>query len=758
MDRSDCNDSAFIGKSVKNHSIEPNIETMTKIETLRAKLPFPLKRLADLAYNYWWSWTTDRISLFQSIAPDEWQRCGRNAVALLESASYVRLTQMAKDPSYIKRVKALAEQFDKYMNEKDTWSSQVAPQITRDRPVAYFCAEFGVHESLPVYSGGLGILAGDHLKSASDLGIPLVAVGLCYRQGYFNQQLSRAGWQEEKYFDNPFDRMPLELIKDDRGEAVTIEVEIRQRMVKAQIWLAKVGRVNLYLLDTDRPDNDSIDRWLTGHLYGGNQETRIAQEVLLGIGGVRALTKLGIHPSVCHLNEGHAAFCTLEIAREEIQKTGKSFYDIEATVRDRCVFTTHTPVPAGHDVFSPDLMDSYFAHYWPSLGLSREQFLSLGARRLGDPWEPFGMTVLALRLTRAANGVSALHGEVSRKMWNILYPDKAEAQVPIGHITNGVHARTWTAPLMSDLYSEYLGADWSTHIADTAIWEKIEQVPDEEIWWRHQTLKERLIAHTRHRIKQSRQNRGEEQYRIDSADNLLDPDILTIGFARRFSPYKRGDLLLRDAERALRIFGNTERPVQIIFAGKAHPHDEEGKRIIQRLMDWCRQEKIINRVALIENYDIYTGQKLVQGVDVWLNNPRRPLEASGTSGQKVCFNGGINCSVLDGWWCEGYKADANGKGINGWAIGEDAHTSDQELQDKIDSESLYRLLEEEIVPLYYDRDANGIPHNWIKVMKASIKTNSPAFNTDRMLADYVAQLYAPGTTVKPAEIRASVSV
>ncbi|MBW4574212.1 MAG: alpha-glucan family phosphorylase [Aphanothece sp. CMT-3BRIN-NPC111] len=729
---------------------------MTTIETLRAKLPFPLKRLADLAYNYWWSWTNDRISLFRNIDPEQWHQLKHNPVAVLESTSYVRLTQLANDPVYIKRVKALAQEFDNYMAQTDTWASKVAPQISKSNPIAYFCAEFGIHESLPIYSGGLGILAGDHLKSASDLGVPLVGVGLLYRQGYFHQQLNRYGWQEENYDNNLFEQMALEPVKNEQGEPITIELEIRQRIVKAQIWLVRVGRVNLYLLDTDRHDNDPVDRWLTGHLYGGNQDTRIAQEVLLGIGGVRALQAVGINPSVCHMNEGHAAFCTLEIAREEIKRTGKSFYDVEASVRDRCVFTTHTPVPAGHDVFSSDLMDSYFAHYWPSLGLSREQFLALGARRLGDPWEPFGMTVLALRMCRAANGVSKLHGEVSRKMWNILYPERPEDKVPIGYITNGVHAPTWTAPLMADLYSEYLGDDWATNVADPQTWAKVDDIPDQEIWWRHQVLKERLIAHTRSKVKTARANRGEEQHRIDAADQLLDPNVLTIGFARRFSPYKRGDLLLRDAERALRIFGNAERPVQIIFAGKAHPHDEEGKRIIQRLMEWCKHQSIFSRVALIENYDIYTGQKLVQGVDVWLNNPRRPLEASGTSGEKVCFNGGINCSVLDGWWCEGYQAGADGKGINGWAIGEDAHTSDQELQDRIDSESLYQLLEEEIVPLYYDQDANGIPHRWIQMMKTSIKTNAPLFNTDRMVADYVTQMYAPGCSAGAKPILASV--
>jgi starch phosphorylase len=715
-------------------------------DSLRARLPVSLNRLADIAYNYWWCWTPDMISLFQSINPDEWERCGHNPVLLLEAVSYDRLTQLTCDPNYMSRVKALSEQFDRYVNSSDTWSSRVAPQITKEHPIAYFCAEFGLHESLPIYSGGLGILAGDHLKSASDLGVPMVGVGLLYRQGYFHQRLNRSGWQEDYYTDNPFHRLPMELLKNEQGEPITFQVQVRHRMVHVQLWKVQVGRVSLYLMDTDREDNDPIDRWLTGHLYGGNQETRIAQEVVLGIGGVRALQTLGIEPSVYHLNEGHAAFCLLEVCRLEIEKTGKSFYDIEKSVRDRCVFTTHTPVPAGHDVFSADLMDSFFANYWGQLGLERQQFLSLGARRLGDPWEPFGMTVLALRLCRSANGVSELHGQVSRKMWTVLYPDKSEDNVPIGYITNGVHASTWTSPMMADLFRQYLGDDWATKAIDPDTWAKVDEIPDEEFWWRHQILKGRLVAHTRQKVRSSRQNRGEDWSHVEAANHLLDPTILTIGFARRFSPYKRGDLLLRDAERALKIFSNQDRPVQIIFSGKAHPADEEGKRIIQRIIEWCRAHGIVNdRVAFIEDYDMHTARKLVQGVDVWLNNPRRPLEASGTSGQKVCFNGGLNCSVLDGWWCEGYQADASGKGLNGWAIGEDAHTSDQALQDKIDSESLYRLIEEEIAPLYYDRGEDGIPHGWIRMMKHSIKTNCLAFNTHRMIADYVAQVYAPGT-------------
>lgn len=722
-----------------------NMISVSPVDRLREALPTSLNRLADLAYNYWWCWQPDLISLLQSIDPHLWELCAHNPVKLLSTVSYNRLSQLTIDPLFCDRLQEIAHRFDRYMAASDTWSSRVAPQISKQHPVAYFCAEFGLHESLQVYSGGLGILAGDHLKSAADLGVPLVGVGLLYKQGYFRQRLNLHGWQEDYYVDNHFGELPLELVTDAQGHPIVVELQVRHRMVKIQVWQVRVGRVNLYLMDTDREDNDPIDRWLTGHLYGGNQETRIAQEVVLGIGGVRILQAIGIDPGIYHLNEGHAAFCLLEVARLEMERSGKPFYDIEAAVRNRCVFTTHTPVPAGHDVFSADLMDSFFAHYWGQLQLSREQFLALGARRLGDPWEPFGMTVLALRLCRAANGVSELHGHVSRQMWHVLYPERSEDNVPIGYITNGVHASTWTAALMADLFQKYLGEDWQMRAVDPKMWELVDQIPDEEIWARHLALKKRLVAHSRLKVKQSREGRGESHEYIAAAAQLLDPKVLTIGFARRFSPYKRGDLLLRDPERAFRIFTNHDRPVQIIFSGKAHPADEEGKRIIQRLMEWCRQPELAKRVAFIEDYDMHTARKLVQGVDIWLNNPRRPLEASGTSGQKVCFNGGINCSVLDGWWCEGYKADANGKGLNGWAIGEDAHTSDQNLQDQIDSSALYQLLEEEITPIYYDQDANGVSHGWVKIMKESIKTNSPAFNTHRMIADYVTQIYAPGT-------------
>jgi len=728
---------------------------MNPITQLKAKLPSPLRRLADLAYNYWWSWTPERMSLFSTVDPTIWQNCNHNPVALLESVAHERLSQIAEDPQYLKRLQMLAHQFDVYLRDHSTWGSRVAPDLSAEEPVAYFCIEYGLHESLPIYCGGLGVLAGDYLKSASDLGVPTVGVGLLYKQGYVGQHLNRSGWQADFYRDNDFEHMPLELVRDEYGQPVTVKVTVRQRTVRLQVWKARVGRADLYLLDADRPDNDPIDRRLTGQLYGGTRETRIAQEILLGVGGVQMLHVLEIEPSIYHINEGHPAFALLEVARLEMDYSGQSFHEVESWVRDRAIFTTHTPVPDGNNVFSADMMDSFFGHYWPQLGLSREEFLNLGARRFGDPWEPFNMTVLALRMTRQANGVSVRHGEVSRQMWQILYPDKTEEQVPIGHVTNGVHARSWTAPLMADLYSQHLGADWSLHLSDRDRWSKVDAMPDRELWRRHCILKERLIAYTRAKVLASRLARGEAADDIAAVDQLLDPNVLTLGFARRFSPYKRGALLFKDLQRAIRIFSNARRPIQIVFAGKARPGDDEGKRIIQRLMEWCRHPALRDRVAFIEDYDMYTSELMVHGVDVWLNTPRRPTEASGTSGQKAALNGVVNCSVLDGWWCEGYQPGRAGKPGNGWVIGEDLDTSDQEMQDHVDAESLYVLLERDIAPLFYERDRSGIPHKWVAMMKASIRTIAPLFNSDRMVAEYVTRAYLQETAPELASVVAS---
>jgi len=734
---------------------------MNPITQLKAKLPSPLRRLADLAYNYWWSWTPDRMSLFSTIEPTVWQNCYHNPVALLEAVSYERLSQIAENPDYLKRLQILANHFDAYMRERSTWGSRVAPHLTPEEPVAYFCMEYGIHESLYTYCGGLGVLAGDYLKSASDLGVPMVGVGLLYKQGYVCQRLNRSGWQEDFYRDNDFEHMPLELVRDEYGQPVTVKVTVRQRTVRVQAWKARVGRIDLYLLDADRPDNDPIDRKLTGQLYGGNRETRLAQQILLGIGGGQVLHALEIEPAVYHINEGSSAFALLEVVRQEMEYAGSTFSEAQEWVRDRSVFTSHTPVSDGHNAFSADMMDSFFGHYWPQLELEREEFLNLGARRIGDPWEPFSLSVLALRMTRQANAVSRRHGEVSREMWQILYPERSEAEVPIGYVTNGAHLSSWTAPLLVDLYSQYLGKNWAQlhfnstnlwnnvelHLASQEIWKNVDAIPERELWRRHCILKERLIAYTRAQVLASRLERKEAKDDIMAVERLLDPNVLTLGFARRFSPYKRGALIFKDLQRAIRIFSNARRPIQIVFAGKARPGDDEGKRIIQRLMEWCQHPALRDRVAFIEDYDMFTAKLMVHGVDVWLNTPRRPTEACGTSGQKAAFNGVINLSVADGWWCEAHQPGRAGQSGNGWAIGEDIDTSDQEHQDQIDADSLYTLLEREIAPVFYDRDRHGIPHKWIAMMKASIRTNAPNFNSDRMVAEYVMGSYLDETRV-----------
>lgn len=720
-----------------------NQDSLSSIARLRAKLPHPLHSLADLAFNFWWSWSHEGLSLFRDV-DDKWEEYRRNPVKLLDTVSQERLAQLATEPDYCKRVEGLVARFEQYMQATDTWASRVAPEISLQQPVAYFCIEYGFGPCLPTYSGGLGILAADHIKSASDLGLPLVGVGLLYRHGYFRQSLNAQGWQEENYLDYQFEELPLELCKDEQGETLIITVQIGDLQVAAQIWQLQVGRVKVYLLDTDREGNAPLDRRLTGTLYGSGQETRIAQEYLLGIGGVRALQRLGIEPQIYHLNEGHAAFAMLEVARLEMERTGKSFDEVKETVRRKGVFTTHTPVPAGHDTFSLEQMEHYFDHYWPQLNLEQQEFIDLG-NHSEDFGEPFNMTVLALRLCRAANGVSRLNGEVCREMWSVLYPDRPVEQVPIGYITNGVHARTWTAPLMADLYAKYLDSDWASHMTDTQMWDSVDKIPARELWWCHVHLKESLVAYTRAQVQQARANRGESAQVIAAAERLLDPKVLTLGFARRFSAYKRGYLIIQDPERARALLGNPDRPVQMIFAGKAHPADEESKHIIQQLIEWSRHSDIQDRMVFLEDYDMHIAEKLIQGVDVWLNTPRRLQEASGTSGQKAGFNGGLNCSILDGWWYEAYQTGLNGKGLNGWAIG-DGRDDELEAQDQRDAQILYQLLESEIIPCYYDQDDEEIPRRWIEMIKASIKTIAPYFNTDRMVAEYVSQMYLPSST------------
>jgi len=702
------------------------------------KLPSSLRALERLSWNYWWSWSADGANVFRDLDPDIWEQYEQSPRQLLSRTSEYRLTQMSTDPAYVERVRRLAEEFDSYMSQGQGWlPASGTTGASVDHPVAYFCAEYGVHNSLPLYSGGLGILAGDHLKSASDLGLPLVAIGLLYHYGYFRQRLRRDGWQEEYYGETFPSELPLTLVKDEEGNTQSVEVSIRERNVRAQIWRAQVGRVPLYLLDTNIPANDETDRWVTGHLYGGDRETRIVQEMLLGIGGVRLLRQLNIEPHVFHLNEGHSAFLTLELSRALIKEKSLSFAEAAALVRQRCVFTTHTPVAAGNDEFEPSLVKSAFGDDYPGeLGLDLDEFIALGRIDPEEATEPFGLTPLAIRMCRSTNGVSRKHGEVSRALWRRLFPGSTVDEVPITHVTNGVHAPTWVAPLIRSLFEKYVGPNWTEALLDRNRWEQgIGKIPAEELWGAHQLLKQCLISFIRYRSFQARLGRGESMEYTESARRVFDPQTLTIGFARRAAAYKRWSLLLTDPNRLLRIINSETRPVQFVFAGKAHPQDQQAKLILQQIAQWKYDPLVRNRAVFLQDYDQEIARHLVHSVDVWLNVPRRPLEASGTSGEKVAINGGLNFSILDGWWLEGYD------GANGFAIGEGDNKEGMDV-DAADAESLYQVLEEELIPLYYDRDAAGMPHRWVEMMRRSIQTLVPDFNSDRMVADYAEKIYS----------------
>jgi glycogen phosphorylase len=712
------------------------------------ELPETITALERLSWNYWWSWAADGAGVFRDLDPQLWEDCENNPRCLLSEVTELRLLKMATEPSYIERVERLAARFDRYVGAEDrTWAEGHAPAITRDEPVAYFCAEFGVHNSLQLYSGGLGILAGDHLKSASDLGLPLVAVGLLYHYGYFRQRLRRDGWQEEHYGKIDPDKLPMRRVLDPAtGEPVRLRLEVRGREVTLQAWRVSVGRVELYLLDSNLPENSETDRLITGHLYGGDRETRCVQEIVLGVGGVRLLGRLGVRPRVFHLNEGHSAFLTLELARELIGG-GRDFATAAAEVRSRCVFTTHTPVAAGHDEFVPELVEHCLGRgFIDALGLTDAEFHDLGRVEPGNERELFGLTPLALKMCRSTNGVSRKHGEVSRELWVKAFPGRASAGVPISSITNGVHAPTWVAPLVRQLYEKYVAPDWDARECDAELWARgVERMPDAELWHAHLLLKQRLVAFLRHRLLHARLQQGESLEQAQAARGLLDPEALTIGFARRVAAYKRWGLLLSDAERLLRLVTDERRPVQFVFAGKAHPQDQGAKMILQQLERWKDNPRVVRRAVFVQDYDQEVARQLVQSVDVWMNVPRRPLEASGTSGEKVAMNGGLNLSVLDGWWLEGYD------GQNGWAVGRhpgaDAEADDgaDAAEDAADADSLYRLLEVEVVPAYYDgRDARGVPLRWVRMMKHAIRTLVPAFNSDRMVQDYVRQVYLGG--------------
>ncbi len=702
----------------------------------KRELPAPIRDLETISENFYWSWTPGGAELFRDLSPTLWEKVEQNPRELLQKMRGLRLWQKATDEDYVAKVKRFAERQAEYLYEQP----QDFGKISAEHPVAYFCAEYGVHNSLPNYSGGLGILAGDHLKSASDLNMPLVAVGLFYRNGYFRQKIAHNGWQEERYQDLFKSELALTPVVDADGDRIEVMVHIRGREVFAQAWLARVGRIKLYLLDTNIERNEEIDRYITGHLYGGDSETRVVQEKVLGIGGVRLLRKLEIEPSVYHLNEGHSAFLTLELAREFLEKNAnENFDEARETVREKCVFTTHTPVAAGNDVFSPDLIKACFDEkFIEGLKLSKDDFFALGRAVEADEKEWFGMTPLAIKMARSANGVSEKHGEVSRELWLKMFPEGTKPEdVPITHVTNGVHAPTWIAPVLKNLYDKQIGENWTEILRDENDWtEAVEKIPDAEIWKAHCTLKNLLIAFIRQRTYSKDTGLHDTINEHDDTDKLLDANYLTIGFARRVATYKRWNLLMTDLERLLKLVDDKNRPVQFVFAGKAHPQDRGGKQLLQNLMSINHDSNWQNRAVFIEDYDQEVARYLVQGVDVWMNVPRRPMEASGTSGQKSAMNGGLNFSVLDGWWIEGYNE------INGFSIGDLSDGSDEEM-DKQDAASLYEVLENEIVPAYYEKDENDLPAEWIRRMKNALATLTPQFSSDRMVKDYFEKIYLP---------------
>ena len=717
--------------------VQAGEEVERRIAPRERRLPEPLRPLGRLAWNYWWSWAADGAAVFRDLDPAVWEECEHNPRRLLAEVAEFRLMQMATDPVYAERVSLLAARFDEYITDRRTWESHTDKRITREHPIAYFCAEYGIHNSLPLYSGGLGMLAGDHLKSASDLRLPLVAVGLLYRYGYFRQRLRRDGWQEEHYGETHPSVLPIQQVRDESNEPVMIEVVMRGRKVRAQAWRVDVGRIPLYLLDTNIPENEETDRLVTGHLYGGDRETRIVQEMMLGIGGVRLLRRLQIEPQVFHLNEGHSAFLTLELAREIRQAAGVSFDVAAERVRERCVFTTHTPVAAGNDEFIIPLVEKTFgSSYEEHLGLTHEEFINLGRVTPSDEDELYGLTPLAIKMCRSTNGVSKKHGEVSRALWQKMWPERAVDEIPITSVTNGVHAPTWVAPLIRALYEKHLGMNWAEIALDAEQWKRgVEKISDEELWHAHLLLKQRLVAFVRHRSFHARLNNNESMEYTESARTMFDADALTIGFARRVAAYKRWSLLLTDPHRLLRLINNEQRPLQFVFAGKAHPQDQGAKFILQQLARWKYDPLVRHRAVFLQDYDQEIARQLVQSVDVWMNVPRRPLEASGTSGEKVAMNGGLNLSILDGWWIEGYD------GTNGFAIGDEREGNAAGDVDEADAESLYRMLEQKVLPTYYERDSRGIPRRWVTMMKRSIETLVPAFNSDRMVEEYARRIY-----------------
>ena len=694
-------------------------------------LPERISRLGDLAYNLEWSWDNRSRLLFKRLDPDLWRNAQHNPVKLLNEIGSPRVQHAAEDPDFLREYDATIKRMTRN-GHSPRWFPKQFPELA-GKTIAYFSAEFGIHTSLPIYSGGLGILAGDHCKESADLGIPLIGTGFVYPQGYFHQRLRSDGWQEDIYEELKRVDAPIECAAPNGQRRLVVELKVGSLHVFVEVWKVSLGSVPLYLMDTEVEENSPADKELTARLYGGDKDHRIRQEIVLGIGGVRVLRALGLHPAVFHANEGHTSFMILERIRELVLG-GLKFTEAAENVQATTVFTTHTPVAAGHDAFPFEMMDRHFSGYWDELGLTRQEFMDLGAYE-----GSFNMTVLALRMARWKNAVSELHGRVTRRMWQNIWPDH-EDSIPITHVTNGVHAPTWIATELAQLFDNYLGPEWVERHDDVSFWNRVLEIPDEEFWNVHLTLKRKLLTFARERARTRWSQDGVDPRQVIAMGTLLDPDALTIGFARRFTGYKRASLIFHDIERARKILLNLWRPVQLVFAGKAHPADDYGKRLIHEIYSIAADNGFAGHVAFVENYDIHTAHFFTQGADAWLNNPRIPLEACGTSGQKAGMNGVLNVSILDGWWYEGHN------GNNGWAIGEAPDSVDVQQNDAADADALYRLLEEQIVPLYYDRDQSGIPHGWVRMAKESLRSIVPRFSASRMLKEYTTRMYVPACT------------
>jgi starch phosphorylase len=699
------------------------------------KLPKSLEPLKDLSYNLWFSWNPDARDLFKGMDNELWRKTGRNPVSFLKNISTETINKYAGDNTFIDKVNHVYTRFQKYMNEKNTIFHMNFPNL-HSQTVAYFSAEYGIHESLPNYAGGLGILSGDHCKTASDIGLPFVAVGLMYKHAYFNQYINEGGEQVEEYKELDLDELPIQLMTETDGNPLLVSVPVINHEVYIKIWRVAVGRISLYLLDTNVEQNSEEDKNIIHSLYGGSRDTRMQQEIILGIGGLRALRKMEINPSVFHMNEGHSAFLGLERLYEYINE-GMNFKPALELIRSTTLFTTHTPIPAGNEVFEFDMMERYFKSFWPELEMSDNYFFDLGRNVNLHQHENFSLTILALNMSYMANGVSKLHGEVSKMMWQRIYPGIPTSEIPIDYITNGIHTESWLHRAMIKLFDEYLGEEWRNQILNESFWDSIYNIPDKAYWAAMQSMKTNMISYLK-RLYKKQTDRYQGNHGFPPVDTILNENTLTIGFARRFAPYKRATLIFSDRERIRRILNNSEMPLQILFSGKAHPQNDAGKDLIREINNIARDEGFKGRIIFVENYSIHIGRALTSGVDVWLNNPRRPLEASGTSGQKVPINGGLNFSVLDGWWPEGY----NGK--NGWTIGKEIEYTDHHIQDKEDSDEMYKTLEEEIIPLYYKLDKDGIPTGWIKMSKESLRSTITKFSTHTMLWNYTNKFYVPG--------------